>query len=371
MNLLSDVQYNTRMEQRDAQIEELRKHLQALVINLRVKEKKQEVARLQEESQASGFWSDDARAQSVMRRMAELNLEVTTVEEIEKLLTDAQAALELGMGQELSEQMGTIQRKFAELEQKTYLSGPYDRHDAILSIHSGQGGTEAMDWAEMLQRMYQRYLDRKRWKWELTDLQSGDEAGIKSVTLMVHAPHAYGYLRGERGTHRLVRQSPFNADHLRQTSFALVEVMPVLDDDANIVIKPDELRFEATRSSGHGGQNVNKVNTAVRLTHFPTGIVVECQSQRYQEQNRKIAMQLLRAKLWELQEKKRQEHRRALKGGQTMASWGTQIRSYVLHPYKLVKDVRTGVESHAPDAVLDGDLDAFVEAELKTNSSIP
>ena len=228
-----------------------------------------------------------------MQRIAGLTQELDALNNVESQLSDAAVALELDMPNEAAQKIQDAEGKLSQLELATYLSGPYDAYDAILSIHSGQGGTEAMDWAEILQRMYQRYFERKKWKWELTDLQSGDEAGIKTATLIIHARHAYGYLHGERGTHRLVRQSPFNADHLRQTSFVLVEVMPVLEDDAEIVIKPEEIRFEATRSSGHGGQNVNKVNTAVRLTHISTGIVVECQSQRYQEQNRKIAMQLL------------------------------------------------------------------------------
>jgi peptide chain release factor 2 len=222
-----------------------------------------------------------------------------------------------------------------------------------------------MDWAGMLSRMYTRFFEKRGWNFETVEYSAGEEAGIKSITYIIHGRFSYGYLKNEKGTHRLVRQSPFNADKLRQTSFAGVDVTPLLPEEAEVEIRDEDIEFEASRSSGAGGQNVNKVSTAVRIKHVPSGIVVECQTQRYQDANRKIAMQILKSKLWEIQEAKREAELSKIKGGATIASWGHQIRSYVLHPYKLVKDLRTEYEETNPEAVLDGNLDGFIESELK------
>lgn len=222
-----------------------------------------------------------------------------------------------------------------------------------------------MDWADMLKRMYKRYFESRKWPHSLIDETPGDEAGIKSTTVKIDAPFSYGYLRREAGTHRLVRQSPFNADAKRQTSFALVEVLPQVDEVSGIEIKEDDIELQFTHASSHGGQNVQKVSTAVRIKHKPTGIVVAAQSERFQEQNRKIAMNLLKSKLWVLREEKAKEEEQRLKGGRTMASWGTQIRSYVLHPYRMVKDLRTDWETSQAEKVLDGELDGLIEAELR------
>ncbi len=327
---------------------------------------------LEKETARPELWQDETKAKGLLQELARINSILSDLESAAgnlKSLADL-VALEAESGDkslanDIQSLYRTLNKQLDTLELATFLAGPYDKNEAILSIHSGQGGTEAMDWAAMLSRMYTRYFERKGWSHEMVYYSPGEEAGLKAVTYLVHSPFAFGYLKNERGTHRLVRLSPFNADSLRQTSFAGVEVTPVIEQTSDIVIKDEDLEFEASRSSGAGGQNVNKVNTAVRIRHIPTGIVVECQTQRFQEQNRKIALQLLKAKLWEIEEKKRLDELSKIKGTHTVAGWGTQIRSYVLHPYKLVKDLRTDYESTSPETVLAGDLDPFIEAELR------
>jgi peptide chain release factor 2 len=252
-----------------------------------------------------------------------------------------------------------------ELESYLFFSGEYDRASALISIHSGQGGVEAMDWASMLFRMYTRYFEKKGWTYLVVEETPGEEAGLKSITVEVTGEYAYGFLKHEAGTHRLVRQSPFNADNLRQTSFALVEVLPEIEEDNNIQIKDEELEWDFFRSGGHGGQNVNKVSTAVRLKHVPSGIIVTAHGERYQGKNREYALKMLKAKLWLVKEEERKKHEASLKGGYKTPGWGNQIRSYVLHPYKMVKDLRTGFETGDAESVLNGNLDGFIEEEIR------
>ncbi len=307
-----------------------------------------------------------------MRDLSSLRDQVSTWNALTQDVGDAREILELaaesedeGLLAQVAADCEQITKRYNDLEFQLALGGPYDRNDAILSIHAGVGGTEAQDWAEMLMRMYLRWIERRKYDSLMTNLLEGEEAGIKTVTIEVSGPFAYGYLKAERGVHRLVRISPFDASARRHTSFALVEVLPVLNDDIEVEINPDDIKMDVYRSGGAGGQHMQKNSTAVRLTHIPTGIVVTCQNERSQLQNRESAMRVLRGKLVDLELQRREEEQARLKGKHVEAGWGNQIRSYVLQPYQMVKDLRTEVETGNTTAVLDGEIDLFIEAWLK------
>jgi len=305
-----------------------------------------------------------------MKRLARLNERIAGWNKLIKSADDTLELAEMGdedFRAELEAETTAIEKEVDRREFNAMLSGEYDRGDAIFAIHAGAGGTDSQDWAEMLQRMYLRWMEQHGYEAEIIDMTPGEEAGIKSLTVAVSGRYAYGYLRSEKGVHRLVRLSPFDSNNRRHTSFAMVEVLPQVEDDIEIDIDPNDLRIDTYRSAGAGGQNVQKNDTAVRITHIPTGIVATCQNERSQTQNRENAMKVLKARLLEIKEREQAEKLADLRGEYTKAEWGSQIRSYVLHPYQMVKDHRTDYETGNTQAVLDGDLDGFIEAYLRQN----
>lgn len=341
---------------------------------------REELERVNREIEQPDFWNNLEYAQKVMKEKKTMEATIENYEGLEKSLSDIGEMIELtemeeasgASSEELAEMAAGIEADYADFEKKledlrlkTLLTGKYDHCGAILSIHAGTGGVDAMDWASMLLRMYTRWCEKKGYSVKMLDLQDDTEAGIKSATLLVEGENAYGYLKNEKGVHRLVRISPFNAAGKRQTSFAMLEVVPELDEDISVEINPEDLRIDTYRSSGAGGQHVNKTDSAIRITHLPTNIVVTCQNERSQHQNKEMAMKILTARLTELAEQEHKENLAELKGDYSMNTWGSQIRSYVFQPYTMVKDHRTGEETANVNAVMDGDLDAFINAKLK------
>ncbi len=333
-----------------------------------------EIGRLEQEAGSPAFWDDPRQAQRSMQHLSRLKEKVSLWRGLEERASTLLELTDLAMDDgdtllegQLIEETEQVSRTLDREEFNLIFSGPYDERPAILSVHAGAGGTESQDWAEMLLRMYVRWTESLGRKVQILDLSHGDEAGIKSVTIEIGGQYAYGYLKAERGVHRLVRLSPFDANHLRHTSFALIEALPAAEEDPEINVKPDDLKIEFFRSSGPGGQNVQKVASAVRIIHQPTGIVVACQNERSQHQNREFAMKILMARLLERQLQERAQEMSRIKGEHVSAEWGNQIRSYVLHPYKMVKDHRTGYQTSDPDGVLEGSLDEFMKAYLLSN----
>lgn len=319
-----------------------------------------------------GFWSDSQGAQKISQRASKLQDEINEWKQLYSRLEDAETMLELGLEEsdenlisELKIETDDLAKKVSQVEFELMFDEAHDRNNAILTIHSGQGGTESQDWAQILMRMYLRWCESKSYKTDLIDLMPGEEAGIKSATILVSGDYAYGYLKAEAGVHRLVRLSPFDFNHRRHTSFASVSMLPEINEEIEVEVNEKDLRVDTYRASGAGGQHVNVTDSAVRIVHIPTGIVAQCQNERSQHKNREIAMKILRARLYEYQLNKREEELARLRGEKREITWGSQIRSYVMHPYRLVKDLRTDIETGDVGSVLDGKIDQFIAAYLK------
>lgn len=352
-----------------------RKEVEELSDVLRIKEAKERVKELGDETAKEGFWDDLENSQKVLQESKALERKIDKFNKLNNSLEDLITLIELSIEEddessveEIKAEAEDFKNKLEEEKLATLLTGEYDNSNAILTFHAGAGGTEAQDWAEMLYRMYNHWAERHDFKVELLDYLDGDDAGLKSASILISGDNAYGYMKSESGVHRLVRVSPFDASGRRHTSFAALEVMPEIDDSIEVEIRDEDLIMEVYRSSGAGGQKVNKTSSAVRLIHKPTGIVVSCQTQRSQYQNKDYAMKMLRSKLIEIKEREHLEKIEDIKGVQNQIAWGSQIRSYVFMPYTLVKDHRTGFENGNIQAVMDGDLDGFINAYLKSLS---
>jgi peptide chain release factor 2 len=339
-------------------------------------QKNKQIAELEEESLAEDFWADNRKAQAQMQQLNALREEVSTWEGIAAQLEDLHGLAGLleeepdeEMQEEIAQSLAAIEQEIEKLQFVLMFNGEHDQRDAIMSIHAGSGGVDAQDWAEMLLRMYLRWAERHNFRTEVYEYNEGEEAGLKSVTVEITGRYAYGLLRSEIGTHRLIRLSPFDAAHRRHTSFAKVEVLPDVEDTIEITIRPEDIEVDTYRSTGAGGQHVNKTDSAVRIRHIPTGIVVTCQNERSQIQNREVALKLLRARLYERELKRQEEERARLKGENVQADFGTQIRTVTIHPYNIVKDHRTNYETSDTEGYLNGDVDPFIYAYLQSRAA--
>jgi len=355
-------------------IEEMSEALKALGESLDLPQIKERIDILNIKTEAPEFWSDQISAQKVLKELKILRTKNTNYEKLADDLEDLQLMLELAdAGEEMDELESSVkvyEKRLDQFKLETLLSGEYDANNAIISFHPGAGGTESNDWAEMLLRMYTRWAEKHNFKVKNLDFQAGDVTGVKSATLLIEGLNAYGYLKAERGVHRLVRISPFDSSGRRHTSFASLDVMPEVDDSIELEINPDDLRVDTYRASGAGGQHVNKTSSAVRITHLPTGVVVQCQNERSQHQNREVAMNMLKARLVNILEQEQQDKIDDIKGDYSQIAWGSQIRSYVFHPYTMVKDHRTNVEIGNIQAVMDGELDGFMNAYLQQTAEV-
>ncbi len=341
-------------------------------IHFEIPKTNSEIEALEQQSGADGFWDDMENSQKILQKLKQLKNKVARYETLKSDWEDMVALVELAIEEddesllgEISDGYAALQKELEDMRLETLLSGKYDRNNAIVALHPGAGGTEAQDWVAMLLRMYQMWAERRGFTVETLDYLAGDEAGVKSVTIQISGENAYGYAKSEKGVHRLVRISPFDSSGRRHTSFASVDVMPEINDDIEIDLNMEDIKVDTFRASGAGGQHINKTDSAIRMTHIPTGVVVACQNERSQHQNRETALKMLKAKLVEMAEREQKEKISELKGDMKDIAWGSQIRSYVFHPYNLVKDHRTGFEMGNIGAVMDGDLDGFINAYLK------